>query len=84
MKIRTMMVLLLATAFGLFFVTSAVQADQSSIKEQAQQIAQKYVLTDTHVDVPYRLEAGWVDVTRATGDGDFDLEFVLRYIAGGQ
>jgi len=49
-----------------------VQADQSSIKEQAQQIAQEYVLTDTHVDVPYRMESGWVDVTHATEDGDFD------------
>jgi membrane dipeptidase len=67
-----MMVLLSVAAFCLFFVTAAVQADQLSIKEQAQQIAQKYVLTDTHVDVPYRLDEGWVDVTRATEDGDFD------------
>lgn len=72
MNTRIMMVLLSVAAFCLFFVTAAVQADQLSIKEQAQQIAQKYVLTDTHVDVPYRLDEGWVDVTRATEDGDFD------------
>ena len=72
MNTRIMMVLLSVAAVCLFFVTAAVQADQLSIKEQAQQIAQKYVLTDTHVDVPYRLDEGWVDVTRATEDGDFD------------
>ena len=72
MNTRIMMVLLSVAAVCLFFVTAAVQADQLSIKEQAQQIAQKYVLADTHVDVPYRLDEGWVDVTRATEDGDFD------------
>lgn len=48
------------------------QAGPSSLKEQAQKIAQGFLLTDTHIDVPYRLESGWVDVTVATEDGDFD------------
>ena len=46
-------------------------AGQLSIKEQAQQIAQQYLLADTHIDTPYRLEHSWSDVTGATG-GDFD------------
>ena len=50
-----------------------MSADKPSIKEQAElEIAQKYVLVDTHIDVPYRVEAGWVDVSKATEDGDFD------------
>jgi membrane dipeptidase len=47
-------------------------ADTPSRKEQAQKIAQQYLVADTHIDVPYRLEEGWVDVTKATDGGDFD------------
>jgi membrane dipeptidase len=55
-------------------------ADQTSLADQAQQLAEKYLLADTHIDVPYRLEDGWVDVTRATEGGDFDYP---RAKAGG-
>jgi len=60
------------TAFCTLAMLTSVQADELSIKNQAQKIAQQYVLTDTHIDVPYRLEDGWVDVTKATEGGDFD------------
>jgi len=60
-------------------ITTA-QAGQSDLKEKAQRIAQEYLLTDTHIDVPYRLESGWVDVTVATEGGDFDYP---RARAGG-
>jgi membrane dipeptidase len=50
----------------------SAQADDSSIRKQAQQLAQKYLITDTHIDVPYRLEEKWEDVTHATEGGDFD------------
>ncbi len=49
-----------------------VQAEQLTISEQAREIAQKYLLTDTHIDVPYRLHKTWDDVTTATTSGDFD------------
>lgn len=49
-------------------------------QSRAQQLAQKYVLIDTHVDVPYRLEEHWEDVTAATAHGDFDYP---RAVAGG-
>ena len=62
----------MVTAFCLSIVMGNVLADKPSIKEQAQLIAQKYVLIDTHIDVPYRVEAGWVDVSKATEGGDFD------------
>lgn len=32
------------------------------------------MLVDTHIDVPYRLEDEWADVTGHTEDGDFDYE----------
>ena len=47
-------------------------AGEASLAEKAQQIAHKYMLADTHIDVPYRLQDGWVDVTKATDGGDFD------------
>lgn len=41
---------------------------------RARELARKLLIVDTHIDVPYRIEHGWVDVTKATADGDFDLE----------
>lgn len=55
-----------------------VQAD--AIDEQARAIAHRYPLVDGHVDVPYRLEEKWEDVTQATAEGNFDLP---RARAGG-
>lgn len=61
---------LLAVCMSLVLVNAS--ADTPSRKEQAQKIAQQYLVADTHIDVPYRLEEGWVDVTKATDGGDFD------------
>lgn len=47
---------------------------------EARRIVAETIIVDTHVDVPYRLEAGWVDVTEATKEGDFDYP---RAVAGG-
>lgn len=46
----------------------------------ANKIAQETIITDGHVDVPYRLEEKWVDVSQATEAGDFDYP---RAQAGG-
>lgn len=48
--------------------------------ERASELAQTSIIIDGHIDVPYRLEAAWVDVSEATADGDFDYP---RAIAGG-
>jgi len=72
MKLTKQGLIFVFAAFCTSAMLTSVQADESSIKEQAQKIARQYVLTDTHIDVPYRLEDGWVDVTKATEDGDFD------------
>jgi membrane dipeptidase len=57
-----------------------VLADQPTIEEQASQITHNYLLTDTHIDVPYRLNSGWVDVTTSAPDGQFDYP---RAVEGG-
>jgi len=72
MEIRKTGLQLGCLVFCLSLMTVNVLADPASIKEQALEIAQKYVLVDSHIDVPYRVENGWVDVTKATEGGDFD------------
>lgn len=51
-----------------------------NLDEQARKIAHRYPLIDGHIDVPYRLQEKWDDVTRATSGGDFDY---IRAKAGG-
>ncbi|TLU61892.1 membrane dipeptidase [Thalassotalea litorea] len=41
--------------------------------EKAKQLAQQHIIVDTHIDVPYRLEYRYEDVTKATEKGEFDL-----------
>ena len=47
---------------------------------KANTLVQQSIIVDTHVDVPYRLEEKWDDVSRATEGGDFDYP---RAVAGG-
>lgn len=44
----------------------------ADLAAEAQRIAQQYLLIDTHIDVPYRLQEHWEDVTQATAKGEFD------------
>lgn len=46
----------------------------------ANEIAKKYIITDTHIDVPYRLEEEYEDISQSTEKGDFDYP---RAVAGG-
>ncbi|PHS19613.1 MAG: peptidase M19 [Kangiella sp.] len=43
-------------------------------------LSKKYLITDTHIDVPYRLEDKYEDISVATESGDFDYP---RAVAGG-
>jgi membrane dipeptidase len=70
----------MCAAFCLPLMMTSSLASQSSIDVQAQQITQKYLLTDTHIDVPYRLNSGWVDVSVSAPDGQFDYP---RAVQGG-
>jgi membrane dipeptidase len=56
----------------------AAQEENSDLATSAQLLAQKALIVDTHIDVPERLQGGWVDVTVATTDGDFDYERAKR------
>jgi membrane dipeptidase len=47
---------------------------------RARELALSSIIVDTHIDVPYRIEEEWADVSDATEGGDFDYP---RAIAGG-
>jgi membrane dipeptidase len=58
----------------LAFMASPVTAETTPVDlaPTADMIAQKYMLVDTHIDVPERLNENWEDVSRATAKGEFD------------
>ena len=42
------------------------------LKEKAEELARKYMIIDTHLDVPYRLKKKMEDISERTAGGDFD------------
>ena len=68
---------------GLLLVTSAlfsVNLQALEASDKAIKLAHDNILIDSHIDVPYRLQKKWQDVTQATEGGDFDYP---RAKAGG-
>lgn len=71
----------LSLAAALAFSAGAIAHNHGNLaSEKAKELAQKYILVDGHIDVPYRLNEKWEDVTKATEGGDFDYP---RARAGG-
>ena len=71
-----------ALLISALFASHSVLAETStySASEKATKIAQETIIVDGHIDVPYRVKEKWVDVTKATQDGDFDYP---RAVSGG-
>jgi membrane dipeptidase len=68
----------IAAVIAVTAITAVAGDTKMDLASTANTLSQKYMLVDTHVDVPYRLEEEWSDVTRKTEDGDFDYERALR------
>ena len=51
-----------------------------TLEQLAAKIAKENIIIDTHIDVPYRLEHEYEDVSKATEKGDFDYP---RAVQGG-
>lgn len=47
-------------------------------QQAAKRITQENIIVDGHIDVPYRVEETWGDVTKATKGGDFDYPRALQ------
>lgn len=54
--------------------------ERESFEEQADTLAQEFIIVDGHVDLPYRLRSNPQDVSGSTNSGDFDYD---RAQAGG-
>lgn len=54
--------------------------DDAALRSRARELAQQFIITDGHVDLPYRLNKRMEDISRRTRWGDFDYE---RAKAGG-
>ena len=69
---------------GLFACQQPAEPPESevevSLEQKAQELAQQILIVDTHIDVPYRLEEKWEDISQRTESGDFDYP---RAKAGG-
>jgi membrane dipeptidase len=72
----------------LFLIASCSPADNTpaepdqavDLVARATAIARDSIIVDSHIDVPYRLDQKWEDVTVATDSGNFDFP---RAVAGG-
>jgi len=61
-------------------VKKAETASAMTVEQLAEKIAKENIIIDTHIDVPYRLEHEYEDVSKATAKGDFDYP---RAVKGG-
>ncbi len=48
------------------------------LKKKAEELAQKYMIIDTHLDVPYRLKKKMEDISERTAGGNFDYPRARR------
>ncbi|MCZ6693599.1 MAG: dipeptidase [Bacteroidetes bacterium] len=55
-------------------------SEKLDLEEKARELAFKYIITDGHVDLPYRLKENMEDISTTTEAGDFDHQ---RAKAGG-
>ena len=62
--------------------SSAAETPEPAVNfaARAQELARSTIITDGHIDVPYRIVDEWEDVTQATDGGDYDYP---RAVAGG-
>ncbi|MCB9210892.1 MAG: membrane dipeptidase [Ignavibacteriales bacterium] len=54
--------------------------EKDELFEKAVELSKKFIIVDTHIDVPYRLSHKWEDVSMQTEKGHFDY---VRGIKGG-
>ncbi|MDP5191351.1 dipeptidase [Rheinheimera baltica] len=80
MQKYTALTLAILGASGLTACSTTPATSVAEPVSKAQQLAQKYIIVDTHIDVPYRLHKDWEDVSVATKRGEFDYP---RAIQGG-
>lgn len=76
MKTRFLFLFLFIAAVPLY----PRQTGEQQLREKADRLAHEFIITDGHVDIPYRLHSRWEDISGRTKGGDFDY---VRAKAGG-
>lgn len=71
---------LLTTLVMGFIATACGSGETHTSSKRGQEIAKSSIIIDTHIDVPYRLNEKWADISEATEDGNFDYP---RAVEGG-
>lgn len=65
-------------SFLLLIFANSILISQNEIDDElynkAVELAHKFIIIDTHVDVPYRLQKKWEDISQKTSGGHFDFE----------
>jgi membrane dipeptidase len=74
------MVALGLLAGGCFGGSTDTDSRQAGLHDRAHELAREFLIVDTHIDVPYRMEKKPEDISERTQPGDFDYP---RAIAGG-
>jgi len=77
---KTFVILPVLAALTLAYSSRQNTDENAKLREKAHQLAQKFIIVDTHVDVPYRLREKMEDISVRTAGGDFDY---VRAKAGG-
>ena len=60
---------LFVTILGIFMFSCS---DDANLRKKAYELAHKFIITDGHIDVPWRLNDGYEDLSIRTISGDFD------------
>ncbi|MBL7031210.1 MAG: dipeptidase [Candidatus Marinimicrobia bacterium] len=55
-------------------------SNEAALKKRAYELAHKFIITDGHIDVPWRLNDSYEDLSIRTESGDFDY---VRAVEGG-
>lgn len=68
-------VLVIMMAFTMVFAqsnSSSNAGDDPALRQKARDLAHRFIITDGHIDVPYRLREWMEDISQRTRGGDFD------------
>ncbi|MBW7989446.1 MAG: membrane dipeptidase [Planctomycetes bacterium] len=71
-KIISWIIIIVTAALIISCQQQAITLTDAELKIKANEIAQKYMIVDTHQDVPYRLIKKMEDISQRTEKGDFD------------
>lgn len=68
--VKKLLLISIAIAVVWGCTSEASETDQAAPTGEA--LAKKFIIVDGHIDVPYRLENNWKDISEKTESGDFD------------